>query len=226
MGLDGAAVIGAEMRSVLAILGAGRGCTVIGALVDDAQRHADWLVEGAKEIIPPGPIACRERCAFCCHLHVLATIPEVLQIAEDLRSTLDAEELAALRGRIAAHRAAMSGAGVAERRGIRAACPLLVEDRCSVYPIRPMSCRGWNSLDVGGCEADHLDPSRGICVPIYMPQHQVNACVQEGMVAGLRRAGLEHERVELVAALEIALETPDAAARWLAGEPVFRDAGV
>lgn len=37
-------------------------------------------------------------------------------------------------------------------------------------------------------------------------------------------AGLSSPHLELTAALRIALDTPNAAERWLAGEPVFRAA--
>jgi hypothetical protein len=223
--VDGRAVADAERGSVLAILGSARGDGAASAIAQDAQSHADWLADGARRLIPPGAIACREGCAFCCHLRVITTIPEVLRIASDVRG-LAPDERAALDGRIEAHRAATAGLDAAARRLTRPACPLLVDGRCSVYAIRPMSCRGWNSLDVQACEADFLDPSRLARTTIYAPQFQINAHVQEGMAAGREAAGLPHDRVELVAALRIALGTPDAEARWLDGEPIFEDAVV
>ena len=48
--------------------------------------------------------------------------------------------------------------------------------------------------------------------------------VLDGMRAGLSESGLQGDRVELTAALRIALEVPDAAERWLAGEAVFAPA--
>jgi hypothetical protein len=216
------AVVAAERGSVLTILGSSEPRQAIEALVRDAQDHADWLVEEARRVIPGAEsIACREGCSFCCHLHVIATIPEILRIAADLRSRLDSAALTALDARIAAHRAAMGGAIGTERRARRAACPLLENGRCTVYPIRPLSCRGWNSLDVATCEAHFVDSGRALHVPIYEPQHHVNALVQEGMGAGLAAAGLESDRVELVAGLAIALGQTDAAERWLRGERVF-----
>ena len=139
---------------------------------------------------------------------------------------MGARRRAALDGRIEAHRAATAGLDGAARRLARAACPLLVDGRCSVYPIRPMSCRGWNSLDVQACEADFLDPTRLARTTTYAPQLQIHAHVQEGMAAGLEAAGLPHDRVELVAALRIAVGATDVEARWLDGEPIFEDAAV
>jgi hypothetical protein len=43
----------------------------------------------------------------------------------------------------------------------------------------------------------------------------------DGMLAGLSESGIAAERVELTAALRIALEVPDSVERFLAGEPVF-----
>ena len=42
-----------------------------------------------------------------------------------------------------------------------------------------------------------------------------------GLVAGLGDAGFPLEDVELIAGLRIALETHDAAGRWLGDEPLF-----
>ena len=44
------------------------------------------------------------------------------------------------------------------------------------------------------------------------------------MTESLTQAGLDASGLDLTIALLIALETPDAADRWLAGEPVFADA--
>ena len=38
--------------------------------------------------------------------------------------------------------------------------------------------------------------------------------------------GLRDDRLELTAAVLVALETPDAAERWIAGEDVFKDARI
>ncbi len=42
-----------------------------------------------------------------------------------------------------------------------------------------------------------------------------------GFIAGLCEAGFPVENVDFIAGLRIALETEDAAHRWLNGEPLF-----
>jgi hypothetical protein len=221
MRVNGQEIVKAEAESVLRILGGARQPDVVGTIVHDAHSHAEWLTDGAKRLIPPGPIACRERCSFCCHLRVVTTIPEVIQIATQVQSMNGSDGTDALRHRVAQYRNATSGLDADARRRLRIACPLLVDGLCTVYPVRPLSCRGWNSLDVSGCEAHFLDPARGIRIPVYGPQQQINAFVQDGIGRGLREAGLQHDRVELGEALKVGLEIADVAERWLRGERLF-----
>jgi hypothetical protein len=48
--------------------------------------------------------------------------------------------------------------------------------------------------------------------------------VKDGFAAAVRGVGLDATRLELTAALRLALESSDALRRWLAGEPIFADA--
>jgi uncharacterized protein len=212
---------GPKRESVQTIVAAGLHPGAIKAIVDDAHTHADWLTEGAKHLIPPGPIACRAGCAFCCHLRVVATIPEVLQITGYLQKELQDGAMRSLKDRIARHRACTAGRNPAARRRLRLACPLLVDGMCLAYQVRPLSCRGWNSIDVSGCESDFHDPSQDMNVPVYGAQYKVNAFIQLGMNQGLDAVGLQHDPVELAEAIDIALQTDDPANRWLCGERIF-----
>src|SRR2546423_1905458 len=83
-----------------------------------------------------------------------------------------------------------------------------------------LMCGGFNSTDAGECER-FVRSSGTTAVPVYAPQLRLAAFVLDGMNAGLSESGLAGERVELTAALRIALETPEAVERFLAGEGVF-----
>ena len=39
-----------------------------------------------------------------------------------------------------------------QRKALTVACPLLAENRCSVYSVRPIQCRGCHSFDAKVCE--------------------------------------------------------------------------
>jgi Fe-S-cluster containining protein len=164
------------------------------------------------------PPACREGCTWCCYQRVGTAAPEVLRIAAYLRQTLSGEELQAACERIRL--------GAAQRRaqGRRPLpCPLLVGDLCQAYPVRPLTCRGFNSSDAHRCEAAVTQGSR-VPIPVYAPQQRLATFVLDGLRAGAQESGLDGESLELTAALHLALTVPDAMDRWLAGQPVFAEA--
>ena len=102
-------------------------------------------------------IACREGCSWCCRgPQVLASAHEVLDLAAWMKEHFSAEEIQATHERIAS--AILQFDRECEghdplRPAPRITCPLLQDDRCSVYPARPLPCRGWHSLDVARCQA-------------------------------------------------------------------------
>ena len=102
-------------------------------------------------------LACREGCAFCCHLTVGARAEEVLLIADFVRSHFSPGQQSALIDRLCKHASIVSPLNTSERRGIP--CPLLDGSRCSVYSVRPLVCRAYHSLDVSSCENSFHHPT-------------------------------------------------------------------
>jgi hypothetical protein len=100
---------------------------------------------------------------------------------------------------------------------------LLVEHRCCAYPVRPLTCRGFNSYDASRCE-QFVKSRAPVDIPMYLSQQRLMTFVLDGTRAGLQAVGLRDDLLELTAALRIALDVPDALERWLAGEPVFAPA--
>jgi Fe-S-cluster containining protein len=94
-------------------------------------------------------------------------------------------------------------------------CPLLVDDRCSIYKVRPLVCQAWYSTDVRRCqEAEGGSTTNREIMQLF-------SAVYDGLVAAVADHGLESGEVELIPALKIALNNPDATQRWLAGESLF-----
>jgi len=190
----------AERLDAVETLKAGRTPLTVIEVAERASALAEKAVEDFKASHPPPASACREGCDWCCHLHVAAAAAEVFRVADHLR-------------RMPASR----------RAGARLPCGLLVGHRCLAYPVRPLTCRGFNSSDAHQCEL-FLDAPRRVRVPNYVPQIRLMTFVLDGIRAGLSESGLRGELYELTGALRIALAVPDAAERWLAGEAVFAPA--
>lgn len=78
-------------------------------------------------------LVCRAGCSRCCHHHLSVFAVE----AEEARAAIDALP-APVRARVEEQ----AGEAIKrEARGEPVACPLLVEDRCSIYKSRPLICR-------------------------------------------------------------------------------------
>jgi Fe-S-cluster containining protein len=189
------------------------------AVVEDAVTGAEAAVEDARTRHPPRtPLACREGCAWCCYQRVGTAAPEVFRLVAYLRSTLSSEQWSALLQRV--------GQRAAARRAAQRAplpCVLLADDRCMAYQARPLTCRGYNSSNAHLCERA-LTPGAAVEIPLYAPQKRLPTFVLDGLRAGAVESGLDGTLLELTAALEVALTTPDAEQRWLAGEALFAPA--
>jgi hypothetical protein len=173
---------------------------------------------------PPVPIACGPGCPACCVAKVGVVAPEVLRIAAHLRATLDPEALAALTARV--RLADEETRGLTRHQRVLAGihCPLLSGGSCSVHPVRPLLCRGWTSLDAAACARHFADPDAAPVAPAYAVGYELACAVLGGLGRATLDAGRDGALLELVAALRIALEVPDAAGRWDAGRPVFAPA--
>ncbi len=194
---------------------------VIAVATDAVSRAGEAMARALVEQPPMRPLACREGCAWCCQKVVGTTVPEVMRIAQALHETLEPGERAALLDRLVQHDV--------ERRSqdswtaARLPCPLLVNQRCSVYPLRPLTCRGFHSSDARQCER-HAKERGAPPGPVHGAQQRAATLILDGMRSGLSECRLSNDLLELTAALRIALTIPAAAERWLNGEPVFAPA--
>jgi hypothetical protein len=167
--------------------------------------------------LPPAqrqqPLACAVGCTYCCHNMVMATAPEIFLAASELRRNRDKAYLAEVGGRCDA-------VGQAREAGARPPCPLLENDRCTVYAARPAVCRKHNSLAVAACRSEHEGkPSQ---IPLRRFDQGVFECCAAALLTGLRLWDARGASVfELSGALKVVLQDERSEQKWLAGEDVF-----
>jgi hypothetical protein len=195
------------------------------------SRAADALRDATRQALdgyapkPPlgaASIACRAGCSFCCRsLRIEVSAPEALGVAEAINAMPEPQRAATL-ARVRDAEDRTRGMTTAQRVQARVPCPLLQDDRCSVYDARPLSCRAAVSLDAAACEQSFA----GIPTPIPMPRAYWEALgvSVNALGAALVAHGMPPRSYEFNAAVRIAVETNDAAARWAAGEDFFAPA--
>jgi hypothetical protein len=183
----------------------------------------DQNVEQIKRELPRVP--CALGCSYCCH--VRAGLPDLIPleafcIAEFVRGG-DGGPWAQARARLDALGAG-EGQGVqaVEDESTRRPCLFLAQDRCLIYPVRPMRCRAQHSPDVEACRQNFLGQRETI--PLIEAPALLYESLRAGMRLGLEETGLHSHSLAFQGALSIAWREADALARWLGGEPAFKGA--
>jgi Fe-S-cluster containining protein len=124
------------------------------ATMADAFRDAAAIAEAAssslRDNIPNQPAtACTAGCSACCHLYVQVPPGTAAAMATHILTTFAPGDRAALHDRLTVAAAAVAAADPAR---LRLRCPLLgADDRCTVYEVRPLSCRAFTSRSVARC---------------------------------------------------------------------------
>jgi Fe-S-cluster containining protein len=172
-----------------------------------------------------GAIACRSGCAWCCYQGVAVIPIEAVTIAGHIEAKFTPAQRGALDERLARTHAQTAGMSVHERARLMLACPFLVEGRCSIYEVRPFRCRGIHSRDADYCKwkLEHIDEAvqdkrRGTPAdPLLQAPVQIMDAGLAGLGVASQEAGLPGAGLELTAAIQIALATPDRDPRVAAG---------
>lgn len=188
---------------------------VSGQIFDDVSGSVAKTVFGSAD-----PRACKQGCHWCCHQMVTTSPPVVFFLGQAVVSSgALAEPLTAEVKRAAGK---VRGLDARRRLALRLPCPLLGEDRtCAVYPVRPLACRGWNTYDADACRRSIESPEAAPEARAHVPQIRIAHTVEDVVVRSLTAFGLAAGPVELIGALALVLDQPDALDRWLAGEDVF-----
>lgn len=188
-----------------------------------AMHWADKLVETFETVNSlPRPVACTPGCIYCCHNQVEVMPAEVVAIVSVTTRFFLPEKLNRLKERalrMAALKVGQSKAELAAKRK-NYPCPLLEEDRCLVYPWRPLMCRAMHSLNREHCQRS-FEAGDLSAAEYYLHRYVFPMSVSAGLSQGFQEAGCQSPVLELSQALGQVLLEPGLAERWLAGEEVF-----
>jgi hypothetical protein len=187
-----------------------------------------WAVarsaEAAAAVCDQRPVACGAGCPYCCVLNVAILLPEGMIIADWLRQ--QSPECGALRERIAAHHLRARWMDDEERIFAHVNCPLLdAAGNCSIYPVRPLVCRGAASLDRDRCREAlrPMDPDpEERMVPVDLLRQAAYDAAFRALAQALRHHGLDDHSIELGAGVLAFLDRPDYRDLLLSGERLPR----
>ncbi|MGC4086199.1 MAG: YkgJ family cysteine cluster protein [Vicinamibacterales bacterium] len=182
------------------------------AAVDAAAAVSDFIDEAidvVRDEYQPS-IACTVGCDHCCcKPGVLVTWPELLRILDHVERTFSKADVRRLHQRAFEYSALLDGRNPNDPVDEPIPCPLLNEGRCSVYDVRPATCRGYNSTDASACRAARVN--HRVLVPIAAIVKDASDGATLGAVQALDALGMKSSMIDLGSALNAVGARVDAA---------------
>lgn len=182
-------------------------------LANNALGFASGLANEALKRNPE-ELACRKGCSYCCSLQVEASAPEIINVAMHIQREFTDDQKEQVVQAIDQHVKATDGMSRQRRKVSRVPCPLLRNSECSVYEVRPITCRIWHSFNVDDCQKDYENPQSKNVARVDEFVYWVGCEVNLGLHVALRGERLDHRVLDFVRGLRLVLENPSLADNW------------
>jgi len=191
---------------------------VVPALGNSQQRH-DARIAAAPDV---GILACRAGCTWCCYFTVDVRAVEVFAIIDFVDQTFTPAEKARVHAEVRTNSAALRKLSEDERVTRNLKCPFLSEGRCTIYSVRPQSCRNYHATNVAGCQQSYEEPDNLDIDPDFAPGvYQAGSAHVEAFSAAMSQAGFDVKAYELNCALDSALTERGARERFESRQKPF-----
>ncbi len=175
------------------------------ALTRSQARH-DARVESAAD---SHTLACKAGCFWCCYFTVDVRAIEALQIVDYMAAHFTPEAQARVVREAEANVALLREVSDLERMQRNLKCPFLHVGRCTIYPVRPQTCRNYHATNATGCQQSVEQPENLDIDPEFAPlRYQIGGAHVDGFSLAMREAGFDEAIYEFNAALLAALANP------------------
>lgn len=151
-------------------------------MFDTVERHIDSF-EHAAQHANVNSIDCKKGCAHCCYLPV-KTLPSIakviaIHIADSERDSMKSALNNYTQSTSIQHKP----------------CPFLKDDTCSIYSLRPLSCRTFTSPNVGLCQQNLLAETQ---IPQQAFRYQLYQAATVALQVVAVKSGNPHEQVDFI----------------------------
>lgn len=135
--------------------------------LSDAALYAHDLYEANTASMPTAGLACKAGCGSCCAAHVGVEVAEAFAIVRHLQTTRTPDDFKQLMAR-AAEIAAEVGDLDPGTRWLKQVFCVFFEPHsqsCTIYAVRPLACRGYNSTDLDACNLSTVNLDHDQAIP-------------------------------------------------------------
>jgi Fe-S-cluster containining protein len=179
----------------------------VAALGESQARH-DVRLAAAGDV---HTLACKAGCFWCCYFTVEVRPVEVIRILDFMQRDMLGSDRERIAAEIRTNAASLVTLDEEARLRHNMKCPFLHIGRCSIYAVRPQTCRNYHATNAAGCEKSFNEPENDDIDPEFAPLvYQSGGAHVDGFSAAMKDAGYDVAAYELNAALAVALADPAA----------------
>ena len=185
----------------------------IAALLQELEllfAKTDTLIR-QQEVGDRGLIACHAGCQDCCIVNVSITLLEGIAISRFVQQW-DQVQQREMKAKLDSLWGVIRGLEDDERVMVRKKCAFLdAAGCCTIYPVRPLFCRGVTSIDVEECRMAIADQAFGKTTEVMMHQFQLDLyTIAFGAIAsGLEQSERDGRSFQLCGLIRYLLAHPD-----------------
>ena len=184
----------------------------------------DSLISKSIEESPIKP-ACKSGCSYCCYYKVEVRAHEMFLIKDHMETSWSESAIKNVLADAAVNATLIKTLTHEQHLVTNIKCPFLLENTCSIYPVRPFKCRNFHSTDVDACEESFNRPSNLSIQSGYVESVALfgNAHSQ-GFEGAVKNSGMDLTAYDLNTALLEVFEAPTAFKRFNRGKKAFLQA--
>jgi Fe-S-cluster containining protein len=165
---------------------------------------------------------CVPGCGYCCHLKASISVAEALIILGYLQ---EHDQLCQYKERVENLRGPLLQRAVSDNSWwLENSIPCLFLDQktfsCTIYEVRPFTCRAYHSLDIQRCKTGFFNRTETAipCYPDFKRSRELYSVAFELALADL---GLQSDQFELSSTIGLFLQSPHLVKEWAQGKRVL-----
>lgn len=168
--------------------------------------------------------ACHAGCSHCCHLRVVTYAHELVAIYYFIKSKFSPKKQLEIVELIGQQYEKVKGLSEDEHFMLNVQCPFLEKNKCSIYPVRPMTCASYHSCSEAICKQSYNEPTNmSVGIPLN-PMVSLEQTIQFSVVDQVIRYNNDDaEKYELLQGLNKLFKNPKAVQRWKSGRSILKN---
>lgn len=195
-------------------------------VIRQLSAFADHIVDTLVSNDPGLAADCCVKCSYCCHMQVKVTPPEAFSMVQYIHENFSKKAQAILRDRIKRNRELTEGKTLGQRvkQKDQTPCIFLSHHACDIYPVRPLVCRAWHSLDKNGCKKAFLSLDPGAEIKTTPDRNYIYSMMERALKTICSHRKLTYGRYELPIIMDRCMNSGDVLNTWWFNpSPLFVD---